>query len=226
MRAADLARRAMYEAATLGWSSRAIVLPAARQVRHGVVVDGTTDLVVEGFARSGNSLAVAAIAAAQPGPIRIAHHVHAPAHVLEAVRLRRPVLLVIREPAYAAIALVESKPFLTPNDAVRGWARFHEPLLRVRSRLVVATFEQVHEDLASVVERVNERFGTGLVPPGAADVAAATDDAGSYFAEREGRGLPLIGRTGAPAPVDGRPSRPSGGTLERAQRLYRAFVSA
>jgi hypothetical protein len=199
------------------------VLPAARRVHHGVVVDGTTELVVEGFARSGNSLAVAAIAAAQPGPMRIAHHVHAPAHVLEAVRLRRPVLLVIREPADAAIALVESKPFLTPDAALRGWVRFHEPLVRVRDRIVVATFEQVHEDLASVVERLNERFGTTLVPPS----AGTPVDPERYFAEREGRGLPLIGRTGTgDATADVRVSRPSQRMLERAQRLYRAFVSA
>jgi hypothetical protein len=181
---------------------------------------------VEGFARSGNSLAVAVITAAQPRSIRIAHHVHAPAHILEAVRLRRPVLLMIREPADAALALVESKPFLTSNDALRGWIRFHEPLVRVRPRIVVATFEQVHEDLASVVERLNDRFGTAFTLPGAADIVAATDDAERYFEARDGRGLPLIGRTGstgAHAPEDVRPSRPK---LERAQRLYRAFVSA
>ncbi len=223
MRATDLARRVTDEAATLGWSSRAVVLPMARRLDHGVVVGGATDLVVEGFARSGNSLAVAAIAAAQREPIRIAHHVHAPAHVLEAVRLRRPVLLVIREPADAAVALVESKPFLTAEAALRGWVRFHEPLVRVRGRIVVATFEHVHEDLASAVERLNERFGTTLVPP----AAGAAVDPERYFDERTGHGLPMIGRTGSGSGSGGiNAARPSRRMLERAQRLYRAFVSA
>lgn len=218
MRAVDLARRATYEAATLGWSSPAIVLSASRRLNHGVVVDDDTDLVIEGFARSGNSLAVAVIAAAQRGAIRIAHHVHAPAHVLEAVRRRTPVLLVIREPADAALAVVESKPFLTPDAALRGWIRFHEPLVGVRSRVVVATFEQVHDDLASVVGRINDRFGTAFVRP---DASIDGADTRAYFAEREGRGLPLIGRTTAGAA--GRPHRPSRSLLERANELYGRF---
>ena len=205
----------------LGWRSPAIVLPVSRRLAHGVVVDPVTDLVVEGFARSGNSLAVAAIAAAQPRPIRIAHHVHAPAHVLEAVRLRRPVLLVIREPADAAVAVVASKPFLTLDAALRGWIRFHEPLVRVRNRIVVATFEQVHEDLASVVVRLNERFGTTLATPSEDDAEA---DLQAYFAEREGRGIPLIGRTTAGASRD-RPARPSRTFLERANELSERFRS-
>src|SRR4051794_27551797 len=221
MRAVDLARRATYEAATLGWRSPAIVLGASRALKYGVVVDDDTDLVIEGFARSGNSLAVAAIRDAQPSPIRIAHHVHAPAHVLEAVLRRKPTLVVIREPRDAAAALVESKPFLTLDAAVRGWWRFYEPLVPVRDRVVFATWEGVHHDLGGVVERINARFATSLTAPGADEVATADP---STARVREGRGVPMIGRTerggGAPGGVASEP------LLERAAGVFRRLTQS
>jgi hypothetical protein len=116
---------------------------------------------------------------------------------------------------------VASKPFLTLDAALRGWIRFHEPLVRVRNRIVVATFEQVHEDLASVVVRLNERFGTTLASLSEDDAEA---DPQAYFAEREGRGIPLIGRTTAGASRD-RPARPSRTFLERANELSERFRS-
>lgn len=219
MRAVDLARRATYEAATLGWRSPAIVLGASRALKHGVVVDDDTDLVIEGFARSGNSLAVAAIRDAQSSPIRIAHHVHAPAHVLEAVRRRTPTLVVIRQPRDAAAALVESKPFLSLDAALRGWTRFYEPLVPVRERVVVATWEQVHTDLGGVVERVNARFGISLTAP-SADIVASADPSTARVGE--GHGVPMIGRTeGSGGPPGGVASER---LLERAAAVFRQLT--
>jgi hypothetical protein len=216
-RARDTARRAAFLVATRVWDRPTLVLPAARRFGHGVVVDDRTDLVVEGFPRSGNSLAVAAIAAAQPEPIRVAHHLHAPAHVLEAVRRRKPVLLAIREPRAAADALVESKPFLTPGDAVAAWVRFHEPLVPVVDSIVVATFDAIHEELAGVVERVNERFGRTFAAPDAAALERAQPEIERSFRERTGPGVPLIGRT---AGGERRRTAAPAASAERAARLF------
>jgi len=217
----DAARRAAFALASRAWAYPTVVLPAARRFGHGVVVDDGTDLVVEGFPRSGNSLAVAAIGLAQPAPIRIAHHVHAPAHVLEAVRRHTPVLIAIREPGAAADALVESKPFLTRRDALAAWVRFHEPLLPVADSIVVATFETIHEDLARVVERLNERFGTGFAPPDASTLERAQPEIERAFRERTGPGVPLIGRTVAPSEPRG-PAPPAStpAPSDRAVRLF------
>jgi hypothetical protein len=217
----DAALRAAFALASRAWAYPAVVLPAARWFGHGVVVDDRTDLVVEGFPRSGNSLAVAAIGLAQAEPIRIAHHVHAPAHVLEAVRRSTPVLLAIREPGAAADALVESKPFLTRGDALAAWLRFHEPLLSAADSIVVATFEAIHEDLAGVVERVNERFGTTFVAPDAATLERAQPEIERSFRERAGPGVPLIGRTAGPSEPPG-PAPPASTPAppNRAVRLF------
>jgi hypothetical protein len=105
------------------------------------------------------------------------------------------VLLAIREPDTAADALLESKPFLSRRDALAAWVRFHRPLAPVAGAIVVATFEQILEDLADAVVRLNARFRTTLVPPDAGAVERAAPDIERAFRERTGRGLPLIGRT-------------------------------
>ena len=194
-----LAARAAYESMTVAARWPVVVQAAARITDHGVLVDSGSDLVVEGYPRSGNSLAVAALAQAQPRPIRIAHHIHAPGHVILAVRRRVPVLLVIRPPEDAAVELVVTKPHLTVRLALRGYVRFHAPLVRHRTGFVVATFDEVHDDLAAVVRRLNQRFETLFAEPTARGHSedAVAERMQDYWAERTGPGLPVVGRGGA-----------------------------
>ena len=56
-----------------------------RRKYRGLLVDGGTQMVIEGFPRSGNTFAVFAFRHAQRRDIRVAHHLHAPAQVIRAV---------------------------------------------------------------------------------------------------------------------------------------------
>ena len=197
--AGRLAARSIYEAGTLVGRWPSVALPVARWRGHGEPLDTHTELVVEGFPRSSNSLTVALIRAAQPEGIRIAHHVHAPSHVLESVRRRLPTLVMIREPEDAVVELALLKPAITVAQALRGWVRFYGPLEGHRREFVVARAEEIPLHVGRVVDRLNERFGTDLLPPdvGPEDLARAEADTERYWTGRSGPGLPLIGRTEA-----------------------------
>jgi hypothetical protein len=72
-----------------GWIGEhpALYLPLAAGFRRAYdgsrkAVGRETEVVIEGFPRCGNSFAFAAFALAQPHPVHIAHHLHAPAQVL------------------------------------------------------------------------------------------------------------------------------------------------
>jgi hypothetical protein len=228
--------RALYEVMTLGSRFPVIALPAARLRSHGVVVDAGTDLVVEGYPRSGNSFAVAGIATAQTRPVRIAHHLHAPGHVLASARLKVPTLVVVREPGQAAVELCLSKRALTMAQALRGYRRFYAPLLPHRASFAVATFDQVTGGLGRVIERVNHRFGTTFEPFADSEeaVAEAHRAIDEHWSGRSGPGLPLLGRTREASTPDVQETRR--GILRaayadpllarsrgRAERLYTAF---
>jgi hypothetical protein len=139
-----------------------LYLPVARVRRRGEPFTRDTELVIEGFPRSGNTFAVTAFGHAQARPVRVARHEHAAAQVIAAVRAGVPALVLIRDPEEAVLSLLVQHPALGLRQALRAYLRFYRPLLRHRDRFVLATFEEVTGDFGGVIRRVNERFGTGF----------------------------------------------------------------
>ncbi|HSD48805.1 MAG TPA: hypothetical protein VLE71_03140 [Actinomycetota bacterium] len=154
-----------YELKTLVAQHPAIALPIQRLRGRGEVLTLDTEIVIESFPRCASSFAVAAFRLAQePHASRIAHHTHTPAQVLAAVRRHVPAVVLIRSPKDAVLSHVIHTPALTPAASLRGYVRFHEPLLPHRANFVVGTFEEVVGDFGTVIERVNRRYGTGFLP--------------------------------------------------------------
>jgi hypothetical protein len=134
--------------------------------RPHVRVTAATELVMDGFPSSGNSYSIAALRFAcrdqgVPEPA-VAHHLHNPGQILDGVRRRVPVLLLVRDPAAAAASLVSRWPYLTVDRALRAWTSFHERLLPSVDAMVVADFADVTGDFGAVTRRVNARFGTAF----------------------------------------------------------------
>ena len=160
----DRLHQALYQLKTIGARYPRLVVPAARWRGRGVPLGPGTDIVIEGFPRSANTFTVAAFTMSQPRPVHVAHHLHAPGHVIAAVRRGLPTLVLAREPEEAVLEYVIRRPQLTAAQAVRGYVRFYRPLLPFLDRVVVGTFEQATTDLGAVIRRVNERFGTEFAP--------------------------------------------------------------
>src|SRR5215211_6607259 len=77
------------------------------------IVTPDTQLVIEGFPRSGNSFARRAFVMAQSDTQikhHIAHHLHVPAQVVRAARWQIPTLVLIRRPKDAVLSLVLRDP--------------------------------------------------------------------------------------------------------------------
>ncbi len=159
------AARVSYHLKTLVARYPTLALPIQRLRGRGEVLADDTEIVIESFPRCASSFAVAAFRLAQePHASRIAHHTHTPAQVLAATRRRVPTLVLIRPPEDAVLSHVIHTPALTPAVSLRGYVRFHEPLLPYRSGFVVGKFEEVVGDFGAVIERVNHRFGTAFRP--------------------------------------------------------------
>jgi hypothetical protein len=155
----DLARRTAFEAKTVVARYPSLAIPIARR-RHGVPVGPATDVVIEGFPRTGTSFAVAAFNLAQPHPLNVACHVHAPAQVVAAVRAGLPSLVIVREPEDTVLSFVIRNPYIAMAQAIRGYIRFYAPLLPLRAGFVTASFAEVSKDFGAVTRRINDRFGT------------------------------------------------------------------
>jgi hypothetical protein len=154
--------RVRYEAKSIVAMYPSIAVPLARRRGrgHGKVFDHSTDLVVEGFPRSANQFALAALRQAEDRELRIANRVHAPGHVIAATKAQLPVLLLIREPEPAVLGWVLYRGTISVGQALRAYRRFYAPLVPYRDQVVVATFDQATTDFGEVIRRLNERFGT------------------------------------------------------------------
>jgi hypothetical protein len=142
-----------------------LFLPAARRrypLKKTRVVSAGAELVIEGFPRAANTFAVEAFELAQPGPVKVVHHLHAPAQIIAAVRMGIPTLALIRDPEEAIVSYLIRDPCATPRSAVIRYIRFYEAVARRRDRLVVADFPEVTTDFGSVIREINRKFGTAF----------------------------------------------------------------
>jgi glycosyltransferase involved in cell wall biosynthesis len=143
-----------------------IYLPFARRKYPGPspqVIGPDTEVVFEGYTRAAMTFAVYAFQLSQPEPVKLAHHLHAPAQAMAAVRAGLPTLVLIREPRGAVLSQLIREPHVAMPDALLAYARFYECLVRYRDRLVVADFEEVTHEFGAAIRRLNERFGTSYV---------------------------------------------------------------
>ncbi len=121
-----------------------------------------TQLVIEGFPRSGNSFARRAFIMAQDqgfDKTRIAHHLHVPAQVVRAAQWQIPTLVLIRRPKDAVLSLAIRDP-ISVDQALRYYVSFYETAEKYRDAYVLGLFEEVTEDFGQVIKRINDKFGT------------------------------------------------------------------
>jgi hypothetical protein len=82
--------------------------------------------------------------------------------VLRAVRLGLPTVVLVRKPADAVSSYLVRRPTLTAEDALVEYLDFYRTAWPARNGFVVAPFTEVVTDFGSVIDRVNQRFGTSF----------------------------------------------------------------
>ena len=191
----------------------------ARRGKRSTLARPGTALVIEGFPRSGNTFSVAAFRIANgPGP-HLGRHLHGAPHLLRAKRLGIP-----------AVALVRA-----PEDALVEYLDFYRTAWPARDAFVVALFDDVTRDFGTVIDRVNERFGTSF-----ARYEATTDNEAAAFSlveemnRQESRGevdetkvgRPSAERSARKAAIAASLERPRAARrLGQARELYEQYVA-
>jgi hypothetical protein len=125
-----------------------------------LAVSNHSEVVIEGYPRSGNTFASHAFQYAQGRKVKIANRCHAPAQIMEAVKRKIPCLLLIRQPLDAAISsyvYIDGK--LTPEFLLHHYLKFYNAISPYLETVVVASFDQVKNDFGHVIFRLNSRYG-------------------------------------------------------------------
>lgn len=193
-------------------------------------VSERTQLVIEGFPRSGNTFAAKAFALSQRHPVVVASHVHLPAQVKLAVRRGVPTMVLVRDPADAAISMAIADPHHRVEHLVRYWAHYHSQIRPLRGEVLLVAFEEATIDFGAVIDRLNARFETRFdrfehTPANVDAVFAAIDDkqrtVHGEARYREAVARPEASRAAARAALSARLALPANQILvDRARALH------
>lgn len=125
-------------------------------------VTAETDIVIDGFPRSGNHFCTIAFLQSQPNSVKIAHHLHAPAQIIRAVKLGIPTIMPIRHPLDAVTSVKIRNPRLKPADVLRTWILFHNRIKSVSGHIIIADFNKIIEDFGEIIKAANQQYGTSF----------------------------------------------------------------
>jgi hypothetical protein len=123
-----------------------------------------TDLIVEGFPRSGNTFTVFALQDVAQNQLRISSHVHHPSQVKLAVQRDLPTVLVIREPIGALASYLTYGRHGRPTDVFREYYAYYQELIPYADRVLILNFEEIISDMPAIIDRINGRFAMALPP--------------------------------------------------------------
>jgi hypothetical protein len=87
----------------------------------------------------------------------VAHHMHVPMQIRHAAGLGIPCAVLIRPPLDATSSLLVYYDLeVTPRAVLASYIRFHRGIFTVRGSLAICPFEEVLNDPASLVRRLNQ----------------------------------------------------------------------
>jgi len=152
-------RRIIRRLRRIVFRSPTLYLPFRQLRRPGTTLTQDTELVIEGFPRSGNTWAEFSFRQAQVRSVKLA-----PAHVRFAASKGVPTLVVFRNPDDAVVSLLAmNQSILTPAEAFKEYVDFYSAIKACRSRYVLASFDDVTKRMDAVVRVLNQRFLTNFI---------------------------------------------------------------
>lgn len=138
------------------WANRYLI--AHRGTSGQALASERSDIVIDGYPRSGNTFALHAFRLANP-QARIAHHVHLAAQFRLALRFGCPVLVLLREPEAAVRSLLVRRPELTPQLALRRWLKTYRFVQDSGHSFVIAPFPTLTSNFDLLIDALNARYG-------------------------------------------------------------------
>jgi len=117
---------------------------------------GTFSHAIDGFPRSGNTFATKMFQLTQGDKFKLQSRTHNPLCIIRAIRLNKPVILLIREPEDVII----SWHIATQESIVKiiaDYVAFYDILSKHKDQLITVTFEELIGDFHKVIYKLNNK---------------------------------------------------------------------
>lgn len=126
-------------------------------LKKDLLVNQETDIVIEGYPRSGNTYAVLAFQMFNENT-KVAHHLHVPAQLNGAVKFAIPALILIRKPEEAIKSLLIRAPKYTLDVAINEYINFYNIVLKNKQYLLICDFKEIVNHFDSVIKKLNNKY--------------------------------------------------------------------
>lgn len=127
---------------------------------HKNLVKPTTDIVIEGFPRSGNTFALASFT--YSNKVEVASHVHLPYQIVFAHTYTIPIIILIRHPLDAVASLMIRDSKYTVDEALVYYMMFHAVVEKYKDSLIISDFNDTVTDFPSIIQKLNNKFETSF----------------------------------------------------------------
>lgn len=137
------------------------------------IISDKTKIMIEGYPRCANSFAVLAFKRAQDIEVPIATHTHSHIHVLNAINIGTPCLVLIRNPSDAIISLKslyieatydgkKTDPQIPIKYLIKWYIRFYKNLIKHKDKIVIADFNDIITDYTTVIKKINDKYNSNF----------------------------------------------------------------
>ncbi|MCA1648556.1 MAG: hypothetical protein LC797_24875 [Chloroflexi bacterium] len=150
-----------------------------RTLTYARITDSTR-LILDGYPRSGNTYARAAVLYANGPELGVSTHGHSARFVEQGIRKGLPVVVLLRDPVAAVTSRLHLETMTDSRLLVRAYRRYYSRVAAVRDKVLIAPFDAVVGDFGTVIRACNDVFATNLAiyektPVSEATIRAAID---------------------------------------------------
>tara|TARA_B100001057_G_scaffold161708_1_gene162359 strand:- start:25341 stop:26078 length:738 start_codon:yes stop_codon:yes gene_type:complete len=121
-----------------------------------------TNILIEGFGRSGSSFTADSFKIANDNNIQLAWNQKSPSAIYEAIKWNIPTLVLIRDPKSVVISYKVMNPKLSIKLLLEEYIKYYSCIWRYRNHYLVCTNDYVWNDFNQLIKIMNNKFNINL----------------------------------------------------------------
>jgi len=117
-----------------------------------------TELVIEGYPRSGNTFFVTALKYTQKRKLNLAHHLHNIAQIKHGLENKIPVVILLREPKEAVKSLILRENYQNQTLLLKNYFFFYKFVKKNKKQILIFKFETIIKNFDKCIKKINKTF--------------------------------------------------------------------
>lgn len=123
-----------------------------------MIVSLKTNIVIEGYPRSGNTFLESLIKVAFKNKVNIAHHTHSLAQIKKSISYNLPTLVLIRNPFDTAISnFYFFKKKYSIENFLFEYYLYYKTILKYHSKILIINFEEIKQ-INKLISKIENKF--------------------------------------------------------------------